>query len=86
MRLMASKKPATSPVAPPQPAVLSRIEVLGLILVFVLGFLFALPAMKATYSGAILSGKCERDPKPAICTPPPIGDTTGAGFAWSRFK
>ena len=83
---MASKKPATSPVAPPQRAVLSRIEVLGLILVFVLGFLFALPAMKTTYTGAILSGKRERNPRPAICTPPPIDGAPGAGIAWSRFK
>ena len=84
MRLMASKKPATSPVAPPQPAVLSRIEVLGLILLFVLGFLFALPMMKATYMGAVLSGKCERDPKPASCTPPPIHWAHGGSLAWPK--
>jgi hypothetical protein len=85
-RLMASKKPATLPDAPSQRAALSRIEVLALILDFVLGFLFALPAMKTTYTGAILSGKRERNPRPAICTPPPIDGAPGAGIAWSRFK
>jgi len=80
---MASKKPATSPVAPPQRAVLSRIEVLGLILLFVLGFLFALPALKDTYSGAVLSGKCEHDPKPAACERPQI-EVFGGGFAWPK--
>jgi hypothetical protein len=81
---MTTKKPATPPVAPPQRAVLSRIEVLGLILVFVLGFLFALPAMKATYMGAVLSGKCERDPKPASCMRPRSPTAIPGGFAWPK--
>ena len=81
---MSPEKRATSPLAPPQrTAVLSRIELLGLILIVVLGFLFALPAMKDTYTGAVLSGKCERDPRPALCTPPQI-ETLGGGIAWLK--
>jgi len=81
---MASRERATSPVASPQRAALSRIEVLGLILLFVLGFLFALPMMKATYMGAVLSGKCERDWKPASCAPPPIPGALGASLTWPK--
>ena len=81
---MASRERATSPVASPQRTGLSRIEVLGLILLFVLGFLFALPMMKATYMGAVLSGKCERNPKPASCTPPPIHWAHVGSLAWPK--
>jgi hypothetical protein len=49
---MARKKDAVSQVAPPQRPVLSRIEVLALIVLFVLGVLFAVPAMKDTHIGA----------------------------------
>jgi hypothetical protein len=81
---MAPEKRATPPLAPPQrAAVLSRIELLGLILIVVLGFLFALPALKDTYTGAVLSGKCERDPRPTLCTPPPI-EIFGGGIARPR--
>jgi hypothetical protein len=68
---MVRKKDAVSTVAPPQRPVLSRIEALALIVLFVLGVLFAVPAMKDTHMGAVLAGKCEHDPKPALCTPLP---------------
>ena len=68
---MVRKKDAVSTVAPPQRPVLSRIEALALIVLFVLGVLFAVPAMKDTHVGAVLAGKCEHDPKPALCTPLP---------------
>ena len=78
---MAPEKRAT----PPQrAAVLSRIELLGLILGVVLGLLFALPAMKDTYTGAVLSGKCERDPKSVACKQPPSRAATLVGFAWPK--
>ena len=82
---MVPEKRATPPLTPPQRAVLSRIEALALILVFVLGFLFAWPAIKDTYTGAVLSGKCEHDPKPALCTPPPV-EVFGGGIAWLKLK
>ncbi|HEX7199984.1 MAG TPA: hypothetical protein VF213_10940 [Dongiaceae bacterium] len=79
---MGPEKRPTPPLAPPQrAAVLSRIELLGLILGVVLGFLFALPAMKDTYTGAVLSGKCERDPKSVACRQPPNEQAMPGHFA-----
>jgi hypothetical protein len=74
---MAREKRAT----PPQrAAVLSRVELLGPILIVFLGFLFALPAMKDSYTGAVLLGKCERDPKPVACKQPLNGAAVPVGF------
>ena len=82
---MGPEKRPTPPFAPPQrAAVLSRIELLGLILIVVLGFLFALPAMKDTYTGAVLSGKCERDAKSVACKQPPNGAAVPVGFGWPK--
>ena len=82
---MAPEKRATPPLAPLQRAVLSRIEFLCLTLLFVLGFLFAWPPMTDSYTGAVLSGKCAQDPKPALCTPPPV-EVFGGGIAWTKVR
>ena len=50
----------------PRP-VLSRTEVLGLAVIFIVGVLIALPALKNTYMGAVLSGKCAHDPTLPVC-------------------
>lgn len=82
---MAPEIRATPPLAPPQrAAVLSRIELLGLVLIVVLGFLIALPALKDTYTGAVLSGKCERDPRPVACKQPPNGPAVPVSSAWPK--
>jgi len=68
---MPSEKDASSSsLAGPGP-VLSRLEVLGLIVAVVIGVLFALPDLRNTHAGALLSGKCDRDPKLELCTPLP---------------
>jgi hypothetical protein len=46
---------------------LSRTEILGLAVIFIIGILIALPSLKDTYFGAFLSGKCEHNPKPPAC-------------------
>ena len=68
---MPSKKDAPSSTMAAQSPVLSRVEILGLIALIVIGVLFALPELKKTHAGVILSGKCARDPKPVECTPLP---------------
>jgi hypothetical protein len=68
---MPGKKDAPSSMISTPSPVLSRIEILGLIVVIIIGVLFALPELKKTTAGVILSGKCDRDPEPAECIPLP---------------
>jgi hypothetical protein len=68
---MPGEKDASASLMAGPARVLSRVEVLALIVAVVIGILFALPDLRNTHAGAILSGKCERDPKPELCTPLP---------------
>jgi hypothetical protein len=70
------KDASSSLIAGPGPA-LSRLEVLAIIIAVVIAVLFALPDLKKTHAGALLSGKCDRDPKPELCTPLPDPDGVG---------
>jgi hypothetical protein len=74
---MPSEKHAPSLMIAGQRPVLSRLEVLGLLVAIVIAVLFALPDLKKTHAGAVLSGQCDRDPKPELCTPLP--DQSGVG-------
>jgi hypothetical protein len=68
---MPREKDAPSSMSAIQSPVLSRVEILALIVAIVIGVLFALPELKKTHAGVILSGQCDRDPEPAECIPLP---------------
>jgi hypothetical protein len=53
-----------------QKPVLSKYEIIGLIAIVAIAVWLAIPAMKRTYTGAVLSGECEGNAQPQACSRP----------------
>lgn len=76
---MSSDRDGTPPEATWRKPVLSTPEIIGLVVILVTAVVLAVPAMKHTYTGAVLSGECVDEPLSPVCNP--RGPSAGIGIS-----